>query len=215
MANIKMLKITISNINILKYIIIPVVLILICCKDKNINYDKRIKKILDNNRIEYRIDKENDFIVFKTLDGTTIDIIIRSKLNSYQNSKIREIFGIVETFDVNSNRINEISESLMNDSYNNRVFGSWEIIHDPERGINSLVYIVKVEENAKEIFLLDLLEEIAATIYIFKKVIKSNNLDTNNIKNEPIKPYNQSQEGKKDNTKNDPIEEELQKIKAK
>ncbi|WP_182117514.1 hypothetical protein [Borrelia sp. A-FGy1] len=210
-----MLKITISNINILKYIIIPVVLILICCKDKNINYDKRIKKILDNNRIEYRIDKENDFIVFKTLDGTTIDIIIRSKLNSYQNSKIREIFGIVETFDVNSNRINEISESLMNDSYNNRVFGSWEIIHDPERGINSLVYIVKVEENAKEIFLLDLLEEIAATIYIFKKVIKSNNLDTNNIKNEPIKPYNQSQEGKKDNTKNDPIEEELQKIKAK
>ena len=65
MASTKMLKISISSINILKYTIILIVLILICCKDKNINYDKRIKKILDNNKIEYRIDKENDFIVFK------------------------------------------------------------------------------------------------------------------------------------------------------
>ena len=58
-------------------------------------------------------------LLYLNLDGTTIEIVIRSKLNSYQNSKIREIFGIVETFDVSSNRINEISESLMNDSYNN------------------------------------------------------------------------------------------------
>ncbi|WP_174220865.1 hypothetical protein [Borrelia turcica] len=210
-----MLKISISSINILKYTIILIVLILICCKDKNINYDKRIKKILDNNKIEYRIDKENDFIVFKPLDGTTIEIIIRSKLNSYQNSKIREIFGVVETFDVNSNRINEISESLMNDSYNNRVFGSWEIIHDPERGNNSLVYIVKAEENAKEIFLLDVLAEVASTIDIFKKVIKSNDTEISNIKNEPSELDNELQETKKDDMKGDTVEEELQKIKAK
>lgn len=177
-----MLKISILNIDQLKYSIVIAVLILITlisCKDKNVTYDKRIKKILDNNKIEYRIDKENDFIVSKIINDTKTEIIVRSKINSYQNSKTREIFGIVEIFDVNSNKIQEISESLMSDSYNNRVLGSWEIIHDPERGNNSLVYIVKAEENAKETFLLDALEEVAATISIFKKVIKGNDIEVN------------------------------------
>ncbi len=57
----------------------------------------------------------------------------------------------------------------MSDSYNNRVFGSWEIIHNAERGINSLVYIVKAEEFANDTFLLDAIDEIASTISIFKK----------------------------------------------
>ncbi|UPA10800.1 hypothetical protein [Borrelia parkeri] len=209
-----MLKISILNIDQLKYSIVIAVLILITlisCKDKNVTYDKRIKKILDNNKIEYRIDKENDFIVSKIINDTKTEMIVRSKLNSYQNSKTREIFGIVEIFDVNSNKIQEISESLMSDSYNNRVLGSWEIIHDPERGNNSLVYIVKAEENAKETFLLDALEEVAATISIFKKVIKGNDIEVNtkNISNEIDNDTLQNEEKMKDHA-----EEELQKIKA-
>ncbi|UPA09559.1 hypothetical protein bhYOR_000668 [Borrelia nietonii YOR] len=209
-----MLKISILNIDQLKYSIVIAVLILttfISCKDKNITYDKRIKKILDNNKIEYRIDKENDFIVSKTINEIKIEIIVRSKLNSYKNSKIREIFGIVEIFDVNSDKIQEISESLMSDSYNNRVLGSWEIIHDPERGNNSLVYIVKAEENAKETFLLDALEEVAATISIFKKVITDNNTEIkiNNTPNEINNDTLQNEDKIKDHA-----EEELQKIKA-
>lgn len=209
-----MLKISILNINQLKYSIVIAVLILITlisCKDKNVTYDKRIKKILDNNKIEYRIDKENDFIVSKIINDTKTEIIVRSKINSYQNSKTREIFGIVEIFDVNSNKIQEISESLMSDSYNNRVLGSWEIIHDPERGNNSLVYIVKAEENAKETFLLDALEEVAATISIFKKVIKGNDIEVNtkNTSNEIDNDTLHNEEKMKDHA-----EEELQKIKA-
>ncbi|UPA18345.1 hypothetical protein bpuCAU1_000674 [Borrelia puertoricensis] len=208
-----MLKISILNIDQLKYSIVIVVLILITlisCKDKNVNYDKKIKKILDNNKIEYRIDKENDFIVSKIINDTKIEIIVRSKLNSYQNSKTREIFGIVEIFDVNSNKIQEISESLMSDSYNNRVLGSWEIIHDPERGNNSLVYIIKAEENAKETFLLDALEEVAATISIFKKVIKDNDIEVNKTTyNEIDNDTLHNEEKMKDHA-----EEELQKIKA-
>ncbi|UGQ16320.1 hypothetical protein LSO06_03440 [Borrelia sp. RT5S] len=216
MKIIRMFKTSISSIDVLKYTIIFVILILMSCKDKNIMYDKRIKKMLDNNKIEYRIDKEGDFVILKPLGNTTVEIIIRSKLNSYQNSKIREIFGIVETFDVNSNRINEISESLMSDSHNNRIFGSWEIINDSERGNNSLVYIVKADENAKEFFLLDVFEEVAATVSIFKKVIKSDNSNTSNIKDESSDPVNDSQEEtKKDSTKSDTVEEELQKIEAK
>ncbi|AHH03660.1 Hypothetical protein BHY_0709 [Borrelia nietonii YOR] len=214
MVSTKMLKISILNIDQLKYSIVIAVLILttfISCKDKNITYDKRIKKILDNNKIEYRIDKENDFIVSKTINEIKIEIIVRSKLNSYKNSKIREIFGIVEIFDVNSDKIQEISESLMSDSYNNRVLGSWEIIHDPERGNNSLVYIVKAEENAKETFLLDALEEVAATISIFKKVITDNNTEIkiNNTPNEINNDTLQNEDKIKDHA-----EEELQKIKA-
>ncbi|AHE62974.1 Hypothetical protein BPA_0119100 [Borrelia parkeri SLO] len=214
MISTKMLKISILNIDQLKYSIVIAVLILITlisCKDKNVTYDKRIKKILDNNKIEYRIDKENDFIVSKIINDTKTEMIVRSKLNSYQNSKTREIFGIVEIFDVNSNKIQEISESLMSDSYNNRVLGSWEIIHDPERGNNSLVYIVKAEENAKETFLLDALEEVAATISIFKKVIKGNDIEVNtkNISNEIDNDTLQNEEKMKDHA-----EEELQKIKA-
>ncbi|UPA12524.1 hypothetical protein [Borrelia turicatae] len=209
-----MLKISILNIDQLKYSIVIAVLILITlisCKDKNVTYDKRIKKILDNNKIEYRIDKENDFIVSKIINDTKTEIIVRSKINSYQNSKTREIFGIVEIFDVNSNKIQEISESLMSDSYNNRVLGSWEIIHDPERGNNSLVYIVKAEENAKETFLLDALEEVAATISIFKKVIKGNDIEVNtkNTSNEIDNDTLHNEEKMKDHA-----EEELQKIKA-
>ncbi|BDU62669.1 lipoprotein [Candidatus Borrelia fainii] len=209
-----MLKISILNIDQLKYNIVIVVLILITlisCKDKNVTYDKRIKKILDNNKIEYKIDKENDFIVLKIINDTKTEIIVRSKLNSYQNSKTREIFGIVEIFDVNSNKIQEISESLMSDSYNNRVLGSWEIIHDPERGNNSLVYIVKAEENAKETFLLDALEEVAATISIFKKVIKGNEIKVN-IKNKSNEIDNDSLHNEE--KMKDHAEEELQKIKA-
>ncbi|AHH08633.1 hypothetical protein baBA2_000658 [Borrelia anserina] len=218
MISTKMFKTSILNINKLKYSIVIVILtlitMLISCKDKNITYDKRIKKILDKNKIEYRIDKENDFIVSKIINDTKTEIIVRSKLNSYQNSKIREIFGIVEIFDVNSSKIQEISESLMNDSYNNRVLGSWEIIHDPERGNNSLVYIIKAEENSKETFLLDALEEIAATVSIFKKVIKDNDTKAN-IKNAPNEINNtlhntlQNEGEIKDHS-----EEELQKIKA-
>lgn len=214
MISFKMLKISILNIDQLKYNIVIVVLILITlisCKDKNVTYDKRIKKILDNNKIEYKIDKENDFIVLKIINDTKTEIIVRSKLNSYQNSKTREIFGIVEIFDVNSNKIQEISESLMSDSYNNRVLGSWEIIHDPERGNNSLVYIVKAEENAKETFLLDALEEVAATISIFKKVIKGNEIKVN-IKNKSNEIDNDSLHNEE--KMKDHAEEELQKIKA-
>ncbi|AWG43017.1 hypothetical protein CR532_03470 [Candidatus Borreliella tachyglossi] len=215
MISTKMLKTSILNINGFKYTILIIVLILTSCKDHNVNYDKRVKKILDSNKIEYRIDKENDFIVFKTFNDTPIQIIIRSKLNSYQNSRVREIFGIVETFDVNSDRIQEISESLMSDSYNNRVLGSWEIIHDPERGNNSLAYIVKAEENAKETFLLDVLEEVAATIAIFKKVINiPNDTKTTNLTNIPREIENDtSGETQEEHTK-DPAEEELRKIKA-
>ncbi|UER67812.1 hypothetical protein LKV13_03385 [Borrelia sp. BU AG58] len=210
-----MLKTSVPGISVLKYTIIFVILILMSCKDKSITYDRRIKKILDSNKIEYRIDKEGDFIVLKPLGETTVEIIVRSKLNSYQNSKIREVFGVVETFDVNSNRISEISESLMSDSHNNRVFGSWEIINDPERGNNSLVYIVKTEENAKEVFLFDVFEEVASTISIFKKVIKSNGAETSNINNDPGELDDDLQEEtKKDSMKNKIVEEELQKIKA-
>ncbi|QBK63005.1 hypothetical protein [Borrelia miyamotoi] len=216
MISTKMLKMSTLNIHKLKYSIVISVLILtglISCKDKNIIYDKRIKKILDNNKIEYKIDKENDFIVSKISNDTKTEIIIRSKLNSYQKSKTREIFGIVETFDVNSDKIQEISESLMSDSYNNRVLGSWEIIHDPEKGNNSLVYIVKAEEHAKESFLLDAIEEVATTISIFKKVIKGN--DTKNkIKNVPNETDKDTLQNEEDKIK-DHIEEELQKIKAK
>ncbi|UCP01664.1 hypothetical protein [Borrelia hermsii] len=209
-----MLKISILNIKQLKYSIVIANLILITfisCKDKNITYDKRIKKILDNNKIEYRIDKENDFIISKTINQIKTEIIVRSKLNSYKNSKIREIFGIVEIFDVNSDKIQEISESLMSDSYNNRVLGSWEIVHDPERGNNSLVYIVKAEENAKETFLLDALDEVAATIAIFKKVITDNTTEIkiNNTPNEINNDTLQNEDKIKDHA-----EEELQKIKA-
>ncbi|WKC58203.1 hypothetical protein [Borrelia sp. P9F1] len=207
-----MLKTSISSTNVLKYTIIFVILILVSCKDKNIIYDKRIKKILDNNKIEYRIDKEGDFVILKPSHDATVEIIIRSKLNSYQNSKIREIFGVVETFDVNSNRINEISESLMSDSHNNRIFGSWELINDSERGNSSLVYTVKADENAKEIFLLDVFEEVATTISIFKKVIKSDDSSLGNIKDEPDS-YLQ-EKTKKDGMRDNTIEEELQEIKA-
>ncbi|AHH12687.1 Hypothetical protein BHO_0049100 [Borrelia hermsii YBT] len=214
MVSTKILKISILNIDQLKYSIVIAILILITfisCKDKNITYDKRIKKILDNNKIEYRIDKENDFIISKTINQIKTEIIVRSKLNSYKNSKIREIFGIVEIFDVNSDKIQEISESLMSDSYNNRVLGSWEIIHDPERGNNSLVYIVKAEENAKETFLLDALDEVAATIAIFKKVITDNTTEIkiNNTSNEINNDTLQNEDKIKDHA-----EEELQKIKA-
>ncbi|AAX17163.1 hypothetical protein A0V01_00980 [Borrelia hermsii] len=214
MVSTKMLKISILNIKQLKYSIVIANLILITfisCKDKNITYDKRIKKILDNNKIEYRIDKENDFIISKTINQIKTEIIVRSKLNSYKNSKIREIFGIVEIFDVNSDKIQEISESLMSDSYNNRVLGSWEIVHDPERGNNSLVYIVKAEENAKETFLLDALDEVAATIAIFKKVITDNTTEIkiNNTPNEINNDTLQNEDKIKDHA-----EEELQKIKA-
>ncbi|ACH94890.1 uncharacterized conserved protein [Borrelia recurrentis A1] len=219
MVSNNMLKKSILNIEQLKYSIVIAVLTLITfisCKDKNVTYDKRIKKILDNNKLEYRIDKENDFIISKTINNANIEIIVRSKLNSYQNSKIREIFGIVETFDVNSDKIQEISESLMSDSYNNRVLGSWEIIHDPERGNNSLVYIVKAEENAKEIFLLDAFEEIAATISIFKKVIRDDKTDIN-IKDKSNETFNKIPNDTLQNEDkiNDHEEEELQKIKAK
>ncbi len=218
MVSNNMLKTSILNIEQLKYSIVIAVLTLITfisCKDKNVTYDKRIKKILDNNKLEYRIDKENDFIISQTINNANIEIIVRSKLNSYQNSKIREIFGIVETFDVNSDKIQEISESLMSDSYNNRVLGSWEIIHDPERGNNSLVYIVKAEENAKEIFLLDAFEEIAATISIFKKVIREDKTNVN-IKDQSHETFNKIPNDTLQNEDkiNDHEEEELQKIKA-
>ncbi|AJA90455.1 hypothetical protein OY14_03325 [Borreliella chilensis] len=210
------------------YSIIIIIFTLISCNNKNIQYDRRIKKFLDKNKIEYKIDPENDFIVFKDINNNEReDVIIRSRLNSYKNSKIREIFGIVKAFDVNSQKIKEISESLMSDSYNNRVLGSWEIIHNAERGINSLVYIVKAEEFANETFLLDAIDEIASTITIFKKIITTNNenvnhAETNSIENKALNEQpalnqeipNLIKESNKNELKEDQIEEELQEIKA-
>ncbi|AFT83978.1 hypothetical protein BgCN_0691 [Borreliella garinii NMJW1] len=218
----------IININSLFYSTIIIIFTLISCNHKNIQYDKRIKKFLDKNKIEYKIDSENDFIAFKDINGNEREeVIIRSRLNSYKNSKIREIFGIVKVFDVNTQKIKEISDSLMSDSYNNRVLGSWEIIHNAERGINSLVYIVKAEEFASETLLLDAIDEIASTITIFKKIITTNNESINNneennnankasseqssLKKEKT---NSTKESNKNELREDQIEEELQEIKA-
>ncbi|QFI14962.1 hypothetical protein QIA37_03920 [Borrelia sp. CA_690] len=220
-----MLFARIININTLFYSIIIIIFTLISCNHKNIQYDKRIKKFLDKNKIEYKIDPENDFVAFKDINNNEREeIIIRSRLNSYKNSKIREIFGIVKVFDVNTQKIKEISESLMSDSYNNRVFGSWEIIHNAERGINSLVYIVKAEEFASETLLLDVIDEITSTISIFKKIITNNeninnNNKANNNTNKSTEQHTLEQEinsTKESNNKlkEDQIEEELQEIKA-
>ncbi len=228
MSNNTMLIPRIININSLFYSTIIIIFTLISCNHKNIQYDKRIKKFLDKNKIEYKIDSENDFIAFKDINGNEREeVIIRSRLNSYKNSKIREIFGIVKVFDVNTQKIKEISDSLMSDSYNNRVLGSWEIIHNAERGINSLVYIVKAEEFASETLLLDAIDEIASTITIFKKIITTNNESINNneennnankasseqssLKKEKT---NSTKESNKNELKEDQIEEELQEIKA-
>ncbi|WNY60590.1 hypothetical protein QIA03_02935 [Borreliella bissettiae] len=222
-----MLIARIMNINTLFYSMFIIIFALISCNHKNIHYDKRIKKFLDKNKIEYKIDSENDFIAFKDINNTEREeVIIRSRLNSYKNSKIREIFGIVKVFDINTQKIKEISDSLMSDSYNNRVFGSWEIIHNAEKGINSLAYIVKAEEFASNTFLLDAIDEIASTINIFKKIITTNNEnidnnETNNNANESNKQStlkqeetNSTKESDKNELKEDQIEEELQEIKA-
>ncbi len=115
----------------------------------------------------------------------------------------------------------------MSDSYNNRVLGSWEIIHNAERGINSLVYIVKAEEFASETLLLDAIDEIASTITIFKKIITTNNesIDNNEENNNANKASseqpslkkektNSTKESNKNELQEDQIEEELQEIKA-
>ncbi|WKC92118.1 hypothetical protein QIA17_03875 [Borreliella californiensis] len=222
-----MLIARIMNINTLFYGMIIIIFALISCNHKNIQYDKRIKKFLDKNKIEYKIDSENDFIAFKDINNNEREeVIIRSRLNSYKNSKIREIFGIVKVFDINTQKIKEISDSLMSDSYNNRVFGSWEIIHNAEKGLNSLVYIVKAEEFASDTFLLDSIDEIASTITIFKKIITTNNEnidnnETNNNTNESSEQstlkqekINSTKESDKNDLKEDQIEEELQEIKA-
>ncbi len=228
MSNNTMLIPRIININSLFYSTIIIIFTLISCNHKNIQYDKRIKKFLDKNKIEYKIDSENDFIAFKDINSNEREeVIIRSRLNSYKNSKIREIFGIVKVFDVNTQKIKEISDSLMSDSYNNRVLGSWEIIHNAERGINSLVYIVKAEEFASETLLLDAIDEIASTITIFKKIITTNNesIDNNEENNNANKASSEQPSLKKEKTsstkesnKNElqenQIEEELQEIKA-
>ncbi|WNY69974.1 hypothetical protein [Borreliella andersonii] len=219
-----MLIARIMNINALFFGMIIIVFAIISCNHKNIQYDKRIKKFLDKNKIEYKIDPENDFIAFKNINNNEKEeVIIRSRLNSYKNSKIREIFGIVKAFDINTQKIKEISDSLMSDSYNNRVFGSWEIIHNAERGINSLVYIVKAEEFASDTFLLDAIDEIASTITIFKKIITANNenIDNNEENNNTNEQHalkqektNSTKESNKNELKEDQIEEELQEIKA-
>ncbi len=228
MSNNTMLIPRIININSLFYSTIIIIFTLISCNHKNIQYDKRIKKFLDKNKIEYKIDSENDFIAFKDINSNEREeVIIRSRLNSYKNSKIREIFGIVKVFDVNTQKIKEISDSLMSDSYNNRVLGSWEIIHNAERGINSLVYIVKAEEFASETLLLDAIDEIASTITIFKKIITTNNesIDNNEENNNANKASSEQPSLKKEKTSStkesnknelqeDQIEEELQEIKA-
>ncbi len=228
MSNNTMLIPRIININSLFYSTIIIIFTLISCNHKNIQYDKRIKKFLDKNKIEYKIDSENDFIAFKDINSNEREeVIIRSRLNSYKNSKIREIFGIVKVFDVNTQKIKEISDSLMSDSYNNRVLGSWEIIHNAERGINSLVYIVKAEEFASETLLLDAIDEIASTITIFKKIITTNNesIDNNEENNNANKASseqpslkkektNSTKESNKNELQEDQIEEELQEIKA-
>lgn len=229
MSNNTMLIPRIININSLFYSTIIIIFTLISCNHKNIQYDKKIKKFLDKNKIEYKIDSENDFIAFKDINGNEREeVIIRSRLNSYKNSKIREIFGIVKVFDVNTQKIKEISDSLMSDSYNNRVLGSWEIIHNAERGINSLVYIVKAEEFASETLLLDAIDEIASTITIFKKIITTNNesINNNNEENNTAnkasseqpslkkEKTNSTKESNKNELKEDQIEEELQEIKA-
>lgn len=228
MSNNTMLIPRIININSLFYSTIIIIFTLISCNHKNIQYDKRIKKFLDKNKIEYKIDSENDFIAFKDINSNEREeVIIRSRLNSYKNSKIREIFGIVKVFDVNTQKIKEISDSLMSDSYNNRVLGSWEIIHNAERGINSLVYIVKAEEFASETLLLDAIDEIASTITIFKKIITTNNesIDNNEENNNANKASSEhptlkkektssTKESNKNELQEDQIEEELQEIKA-
>lgn len=226
MSNNTMLIPKIMNINALSHSMIIIIFTLISCNHKNIQYDKRIKKFLDKNKIEYKIDSDNDFVAFKDINNNEREeIIIRSRLNSYKNSKIREIFGIVKVFDVNTQKIKEISESLMSDSYNNRVLGSWEIIHNAERGINSLVYIVKAEEFASETLLLDAIDEIASTMTIFKKIITNNeninNNEVNNNANNVSSEQNLKQEkinttkgSDKNEVKKDQIEEELQEIKA-
>ena len=58
------------------------------------DHDVRIKRILDAEEINYKIDKDGDFkMVFKVDEERTQAIWVRSRTNTYDQFEIREIFS--------------------------------------------------------------------------------------------------------------------------
>ncbi len=75
--------------------------------------------------------------------GRSQKVWLRSKLNRYQGSEIREVFSIAMEFQKEVPP--QLVLNLMQDSYKNRLIGSWVLIREMPRDVYLLAFLAKVQ----------------------------------------------------------------------
>ena len=106
--------------------------------------DWNVKSFLERSGYGYTVDPEGDFIVTVHLSaGRSQKVWLRSKLNRYQGSEIREVFSIAMEFQKEVPP--QLVLNLMQDSYKNRLIGSWVLIREMPRDVYLLAFLAKVQ----------------------------------------------------------------------
>lgn len=123
--------------------------------------DWNVRAYLSRAGYDFVVDEEGDFIVTIHLSaGRTQKVWIRSKVNHYQGSDIREVFSLAMEY--KSEIPPALLLSLMTDSYKNRLIGSWVVIPDEERKVSLVAFLAKVQGRMSSSLLLPALLEVAA-----------------------------------------------------
>lgn len=142
---------------------LPVALIVLLLSSCSWNppEDWNVRAYLTRAGYRFTVDTEGDFIVTIHLSaGRTQKVWIRSKVNHYQGSDIREVFSLA--LEYKGEIPPALLQSLMTDSYKNRLIGSWVVIPDLERKVSLVAFLAKVQGRMSSSLLLPALLEVAA-----------------------------------------------------
>jgi len=116
---------------------------LFSCGERVLNHDPVVRQFLDEKEYTYEIDPEGDFIVqFPLAEGHFQEVWIRSRVNVYEDQRIREIFSLAHSHQGSLPRA--LANQLLLDSYQNRFLGSWTVVRSEETDEYLIVFLCKV-----------------------------------------------------------------------
>lgn len=107
--------------------------------------DYSITEVLDSTTFHYIKDNEGDYIVdYRTKTGRTQNVIISSKINSFQGIYVRDIISVSKIYN-NEPLPEKLTKVLLIDNYSEKYLGSWAI--DSKEDIITILFVIKLPYN--------------------------------------------------------------------
>lgn len=132
--------------------------------------DETLATQLQRLGLHYYLDEDGDFVVDLSPEpGRRQRVWIRSEVNNWNHTRIREIISLGRSFTQEPPRT--LLMSLLEENYHNRFLGSWSLTRSPQEGTYLLVFVVKLNASPYNPLLIPALLEAASAADSLEKTL--------------------------------------------